>query len=216
MTKHLHQIYQILFEEFGPQYWWPGETRDEIIIGAILTQNTNWANVEKAINNLKEKQLLTLSALTKANQMTVVECIKSAGYFNQKAERLILISKALQSYIPSRDKHEFRSFLLSLKGIGPETADSILLYAYNIPFFVVDAYTKRIFSRLGYILPSQRYSSVQQWIMQYLEPDSDLFNEYHALIVKLAKTKCKKRPMCSSCPLKDLCRYAMNSVLWIL
>lgn len=211
MTKHLHQIYQILFEEFGPQHWWPGETKDEIIIGAVLTQNTNWTNVEKVIANLKAENLLYLPALAKASSAKVAECVRPSGYYNQKAERLIQISKALTGCEIPKKCSDFRTYLLSLKGIGPETADSILLYAYAYPYFVVDAYTRRIFSRLGFVQSNSSYYEVQKFFMQHLEPDVPLFNEYHALLVKLAKVSCKKLPDCILCPLRDICSYAINT-----
>lgn len=210
MTKHLLQIYQILFEEFGPQHWWPAENKDEIIIGAVLTQNTNWANVEKAIANLKAQKLLSLSALAKAKADQVAKCIRPSGYYNQKAERLILVSKALTGYKMPESQAEFRIFLLSLKGIGPETADSILLYAYGIPYFVVDAYTTRIFSRLGWCQTENRYNDVQNLFMRHLQRDALLYNEYHALLVRLAKINCRKQPLCRTCPLQELCNYAIN------
>lgn len=210
MTKHLLQIYQILFEEFGPQHWWPAETRDEVIIGAVLTQNTNWTNVEKAIANLKAQKLLSLAALAKSKADQVAKCIRPSGYYNQKAERLILVSKALAGYQTPESQAEFRAFLLSLKGIGPETADSILLYAYKIPVFVVDAYTKRIFSRLGLCRADSRYNEVQNLFMNHLQRDAQLYNEYHALLVRLAKLSCRKQPICQTCPVQELCSYAIN------
>ncbi len=210
MTKHLLQIHQILFEEFGPQHWWPGDSRDEIIIGAVLTQNTNWANVEKAIANLKKHKLLTLTAMSTADIDTVADLIRPSGYYNQKAERLINLSKALSGYKTTDNPDEFRAFLLSLKGIGPETADSILLYAYGFPYFVVDAYTKRIFDRLGFIKSDSGYHDIQNLFMLHLKPDVQLFNEYHALLVRLAKVSCRKQPLCHDCPLLELCGYAIN------
>lgn len=212
MTKHLLQIYQILFDEFGPQHWWPGDSRDEIIIGAVLTQNTNWANVEKAIANLKKEKLLTLAALSEADTDRVADLIRPSGYYNQKAERLILVSKALAGYQTPENPDEFRAFLLSLKGIGPETADSILLYAYGLPYFVVDAYTKRIYDRLGFIKSDSGYNDIQILFMQHLKPDAQLYNEYHALLVRLAKVSCRKQPLCLNCPLHELCGFAINLI----
>jgi len=213
VTKHLLQIYRILFEEYGAQHWWPADTRDEVIIGAILTQNTNWKNVEKAISNLKKKQLLSLSALSPVDIAMITDCIRAAGHYNQKAERLKLVSNALKEYIVPPVSNEFRAFLLSLKGIGPETADSILLYAYNLPYFVVDTYTKRIFSRLGIIGEQSNYSYFQGFFHRFLEPTVQLFNEYHALIVRHAKLHCRKSPQCANCPLQDICEYALNKGL---
>jgi endonuclease-3 related protein len=210
MTKHLLQIFRILLEEYGPQHWWPGETQDEIIIGAILTQNTNWSNVEKAISNLKADDLLSLSALSKADPKTVAACIRPTGYYNQKAERLVQVSNALKNLISPAVGYELRQFLLSLKGIGPETADSILLYAYNLPYFVIDAYTQRIFCRLGLADSTSRYHELQNLFMQHLEADSTLYNEYHALLVRHAKVHCRKQPDCRNCPLIQLCSFALE------
>ena len=211
MTRHLLQIYRILFEENGPQHWWPGETRDEVIIGAILTQNTNWSNVEKAITNLRKENLLSLHSLSKAAPDEVAKCIRPAGYYNQKAVRLIHTSQQLYNFQIPPVKEDFRSFLLSLKGIGPETADSILLYAYELPYFVIDAYTQRLFNRLGIIADHARYHEIQNLFMQNLKPNAALFNEYHALIVRHAKNHCRKQPLCKSCPLHELCQYYRNT-----
>ncbi len=208
MTKRLLQNYRILFEEFGPQHWWPGETRDEVILGAVLTQNTSWTNAEKAITNLRKNGLLSLQALADAPLAKVIDCVRPSGHHNQKAERLVGISLALtQTELPT-DSQSCRNFLLSLKGIGPETADSILLYAYGFPVFVVDAYTRRIFHRLGLCSDNASYEDLQNLIMQHLKPDTDLYNEYHALLVRLAKNTCRKNPLCAACPLQELCQYA--------
>jgi len=216
VTKHILQIYQILLEEFGPQHWWPGESRDEVIIGAILTQNTNWTNVEKAIANLKLNGLLTLKALSRSEEKLVADCIRPTGFYNRKAQRLVTISKAMHAKDCISNHDRFRLFLLSLTGIGPETADSILLYAYELPFFVVDAYTKRIFSRLGFVSEKQSYQAVQHMFTNHLEPNPALFNEYHALIVKLAKTFCRINPICRKCPLNEMCEFHINSTMQVL
>ncbi|MDP8242333.1 MAG: endonuclease, partial [Candidatus Celaenobacter antarcticus] len=152
--RELIEIYDLLYDRYGPQHWWPGETRDEIIIGSILTQNTNWKNAEKAIENLKHKSLLTLTVLRNAEIKKIAQCIRPSGYYNQKATRLKEIAKyfhrkGLQSFY-AHSTAKMRKELLALKGIGPETADSILLYAFEKPVFVIDAYTKRIFQRLGF------------------------------------------------------------------
>lgn len=210
MTRYLLQIYRILFEEYGPQRWWPGNTKDEIIIGAILTQNTNWTNVEKAITNLKAAGLLSLHKLSKSAPDRVAELIRSAGYFNQKAQRLICISQVMQDFLPPEDIPGARKFLLNLKGIGPETADSILLYAFDLPVFVIDTYTHRLFNRLGVVPDNASYSDLQQLFMQHLKPDPRLYNEYHALIVRHAKLHCRKQPVCLNCPLSTICRFALE------
>lgn len=210
MIKNLLRIYNILFDEYGPQHWWPGETQDEIIIGAILTQNTAWSNVEKAISNLKANNLLSLSALEQSEQEIVANLIRPSGYFNQKAERLITVSRKLLNYSPPSNSEQLRNFLLSIRGIGNETADSIMLYAYSYPSFVVDTYTQRIFQRLGWLPEKSTYAYVRAFFMDKLPSEVTLFNEYHALLVRHAKTYCKKQPDCLQCPLKELCNYEME------
>jgi endonuclease III related protein len=197
---NLHQIFEQLLEQYGLQHWWPGITRDEIIIGAILTQNTNWVNVDKAINNLKQADACSLESCALLDLNTLEQLIKPSGFYRVKAKRLKQISKAL---IELRNQRlllpEFRNELLSLEGIGPETADSILLYAFNLPIFVVDAYTRRIYSRMNITNDKATYHEIQQLFQKSLPFDTSLFNEYHALIVKHAKEICKTKPKCESC-----------------
>lgn len=207
---NLEEMYDILFKCFGPQYWWPGETDLEIIVGAVLTQNTSWKNVEKAISNLKIKGLLSVSSLNSISQIELSKEIRSAGYFNVKAKRL----KNLIAFIHDRyrsdislmaqDRTEMlRESLLSVSGIGPETADSILLYAFNRPIFVIDAYTYRILKRHNIVDEEISYYDLQSLFMDKLPPDPCLFNEFHALLVKTGKEYCKKIPDCTHCPLID-------------
>lgn len=211
MKRKVHAIYGKLYSYFGPQRWWPAKTPFEVIAGAILTQNTSWANVEKAINNLRKHDLLRPEKLYKLPQKKLASLIRPAGYYNIKAKRLKEFMNFLfKNYKGSlrrmslRDTAFLRNDLLSVKGIGPETADSILLYALNKPVFVVDAYTKRIFSRHRLIKEEAGYDSAQELFMQNLKPDIGLFNEYHALLVKLGKEFCRKRnPKCELCPLKQ-------------
>ena len=212
MTRHLHKIYQHLLDAYGLRNKWFGETADEIIIGAILTQNTNWLNVEKALANLRAENLLSLSLISKMEPSRLATYIRPAGYHNQKAITLISVATSLTTDILPSEPTEFRKYLLALKGIGPETADCILLYAHQIPIFVIDAYTIRVFSRLGLCLETIKYHALQAWFMQYLAPDSRLYNEYHALIIKHAKEHCTKQPKRANCPLFDLCNYAINHV----
>ena len=201
MTISTNKIYKILFGAYGSQNWWPAKTRFEVILGAVLTQNTSWKNAEKAILNLKNNNLIYPDKILKTSKSKLAKLIKPSGYFNQKAERLKLISKFyLENKSPTREQ------LLSVNGIGNETADSILLYAYNRQFFVVDLYTKRIFSRLGLCNLEDKYEDIQKLFMNSLPKDSSLFNEYHALIVKHAKEHCKKTPQCSNCPLTKFCK----------
>jgi len=206
------EIYEILLEHFGPQDWWPGDSPFEIMVGAVLTQNTNWTNVSKAIDNLKQENLLSFEKLHELDVELLAEKIRPAGYFNLKAKRL----KNLLDFIDeeydgsleemfTEDIIGLREKILTVKGIGPETADSILLYAGNKPVFVVDAYTHRIFSRHSIIAEDEGYYEIQEYFSLSLPEDVKLFNEYHALIVRLGKEFCKKsKPLCSQCPLNEL------------
>jgi len=206
------EIYEILLEHFGPQDWWPGDSPFEIMVGAVLTQNTNWTNVSKAIDNLKQENLLSFEKLHELDVELLAEKIRPAGYFNLKAKRL----KNLLDFIDeeydgsleemfTEDIIGLREKILTVKGIGPETADSILLYAGNKPVFVVDAYTHRIFSRHSIIAEDEGYYEIQEYFSLSLPEDVKLFNEYHALIVQLGKEFCKKsKPLCSQCPLNEL------------
>lgn len=207
MTE-LKFIYDILFKHFGKQYWWPAETSEEIIIGAILTQNTNWSNVIKALENLKRYNLCSLESLSSETAENLALLIKPAGYFNVKAQRLIDVSSILKDWQPSRSNlKDSRDFLLSIKGIGQETADSILLYAFNMPVFVIDAYTIRLMERLNAVPDSKNYSYYQDLFMEKLPLDACFFNEYHALIVQHCKMYCKRRPICMPCPLSKYCNF---------
>ena len=204
-------IYNRLFSAFGAQHWWPAESRFEMIVGAILTQNTAWKNVEKAIASLKSNAVLTPLALRDIRQSELALLIRSSGFFNMKALRLkAFIGFLFDEYDGSLDKmfsesaDRLREKLLAIKGLGPETVDSILLYAGHHPYFVVDAYTRRIFSRHHLIDPKSAYQTIQHFFMERLPADVKLYNEYHALIVKLAKQFCKKEPECLSCPLNYL------------
>ncbi|MDP8230116.1 MAG: endonuclease III domain-containing protein [Candidatus Gorgyraea atricola] len=208
--KSLLRIYDLLYQRFGPRKWWPADTRLEIIVGAILTQNTSWANVEKAIANLKKAKALDLKQLSRTPKKRLAGLIRPAGYYNIKADRL----KNFLTFLDSAHKNSLekmlrqntrvlRNELLSINGIGPETADSILLYAGKKPVFVVDAYTKRIFSRHRYINEDADYDQVQRLFMENLAPNVRLFNEFHALIVELGKNVCKsKKPLCGKCPIR--------------
>lgn len=209
-------IFRQLQDHFGPQQWWPAETPFEVIVGAILTQNTAWTNVEKAIANLKAAQALSPQALCRLALADLEALIRPAGFFRQKAVRLRNVSSVLvANYDGSVELFctgpldEARVRLLALPGIGPETADSILLYAAHRSSFVIDAYTRRIFSRLGILDGSEGYEAIRTRFMAELPADAALFNEYHALIVTLAKACCRKRqPLCPRCPLRAHCRFA--------
>ena len=209
LSNTLKKIYKKLFTAFGPQHWWPGDTPFEVIVGAILTQNTAWTNVEKAIHNLKKARLLTPRKMHDLSQAELAKYIRPAGYFNIKAKRLKhFLNYLFDNYGGSLNRmfkkrtDALRRELLSVNGIGPETADSILLYAGNHPVFVVDAYTKRIFSRHQIIKADAEYHDVQEIFMKNLPHDIKMFNEYHALIVRIGKDFCRNRkPLCSRCPL---------------
>lgn len=216
--EHLLRIYHSLYRHFGPQHWWPGETPFEVIIGAILTQNTSWKNVEKAIISLKSSGLFTPKGLYNTRVDILARLIKASGYFNIKARRLKnFLTFLFNDYrgdldaMLKEDGLILRERLLKVNGLGPETVDSILLYAAGYPVFVVDAYTKRIFSRHGFITLNATYHQVQTLFMEGLPKDPDLYNEYHALTVRVGKDLCKKTPLCSSCPLEyDLHKRAKN------
>ena len=210
-TKALLQIYQKMFEALGPRQWWPGETPFEIVIGAILTQNTNWSNVEKAIKNLKTAGKLSPEGIYELSVTELAKLIRPSGFFNVKAKRVKTFINWLFSRYEgnlskmfARDLQSLRSELLSVKGIGPETADSILLYAGNMPTFVVDAYTHRIFSRHELIPEESTYDDMKSFFEENLPKDVQLFNEYHALLVNIGKMFCKPKKVCEPCPLKDI------------
>jgi len=211
ISEQLTEIYKILFERFGPQHWWPGQTKFEIITGAILTQNTNWANVEKAIANLKAADCLNAEKLHNLGHGQLAELIRPAGYFNIKAKRLkSFLSWLFENYdgrlddLEAVNTYQLREELLSIKGIGPETADSILLYAFAKPIFVVDAYTARVAVRHHLIEPDAGYGQLQDLFQSNLQQDVRLFNEYHALLVQIGKNFCKPKPKCPACPLNHL------------
>jgi len=200
MKLTLMDIYDALFAHYGPQHWWPGDTPFEVMVGAILTQNTNWQNVEKAIANLKRAKKLSARAIHEMPDTELAELIRPSGYFNIKAKRLkSYISYFMECYggsvarMKKADCAGLREEILAVKGVGPETADSILLYAIGCPVFVVDAYTKRIFSRHGFFPEAADYHEVQRYFVERLPVDAKLYNEYHALIVRLAKDRCLKQ-----------------------
>lgn len=197
MKLSIPSIYKMLYRKFGPQHWWPADTFFEVMVGAILTQNTNWSNVEKAISNLKAKGLLTPRRLSVLSSEQLSSLIRPAGYYNIKTQRLNNFLKFFLGFYKGDHKKmaqanilSLRQELLRVKGIGPETADSILLYALKKPIFVVDAYTKRILFRHKLIKEDAQYEEVQKLFMKNLKKDVKLFNEYHALIVKLGKEFC--------------------------
>ena len=206
------EAYQLLYDHFGPQHWWPGETAFEVMVGAVLTQNTNWKNVVKALNNLKEAALLDYSSLSLLAADEIAGFIRPSGYYNLKAQRL----KNLLNMVAKLYEGDLETFfadnlstarenLLAVKGVGPETADSILLYACGAPVFVIDTYTHRVFSRHNMVEEESDYQTMQESFMESLPEDVQLYNEYHALIVRVAGAHCKKtKPLCEQCPLQGL------------
>lgn len=225
----LKQIYNKLHSHFGPQHWWPVTPKNkfhpeysgghrsekqqlEVCFGSILAQNTNWKNAEKAVIELNKNNLIDTNKITKINIKKLAKIIKSSGYHNQKAKKLKNFCEFLLKNYNGRldllfknDIAELRTQLLSVNGIGHETADSIILYAAKKPIFVIDAYTKKIVNRLGY--KEETYNELQKLFMQALPNSEKLFNEYHALLVELGKNICKKEPLCGNCPINEHCGY---------
>jgi endonuclease-3 related protein len=205
----LMTIYRTLYRAYGPQHWWPGDTPFEVVVGAVLTQNTAWVNVEKAMANLKREKLLSPSRMFNMDPLKLAALIRPCGYFNIKTKRLLNLLSFLHIRYSGRlskmfaaDPQLLRQQLLEINGIGPETSDAILLYAGGKPFFVIDSYTRRIFSRQGLIAGAADYHLVQGLFMENLPMDARIYNEYHALIVRVGKEYCKKtKPLCSCCPL---------------
>jgi len=206
----LQSVYRKLYETLGPQHWWPAETPFEVILGAILTQNTAWKNVAGAIANLKANNLLGFGAVCDIPTQALAYLIRPSGFYNQKSVKI----KSFCQHVLSRwdgdldgflaqDAEPLRAELLQIRGIGPETADSIVLYAGMKPTFVVDSYTYRIFFRHGWIDESIEYDEMRDFFMRSLEPDVQLYQEYHALLVRTGNLFCRKKPLCASCPLDE-------------
>ncbi|GAI80231.1 unnamed protein product, partial [marine sediment metagenome] len=209
--EKLVKLYNVLYKSFGPQHWWPARTKFEIIVGAILTQNTAWSNVEKAIRNLAREGLLNSTSIKDIKKKKLANLIKSSGYYNIKAGSLKnFVNFLFRRYGGSlgkmfrQDMQSLRKELLDVKGLGRETVDSILLYAGRKPIFIIDAYTRRILSRHNIVHSDSDYDSVQQLFMNNLPLEESLFGEYHALLVKLAKDVCKNKPECRFCPAKNV------------
>ncbi len=213
ISDKLLSLYRVLLCKFGHRSWWPGETPFEVVIGSILTQNTNWSNVEKAVANLKTAGVLEPFALSDLPIERLTELIRPTGYYNQKAKRLKILTNWFierccnGETCDSLTTSELREELLSINGVGPETADSILLYALNRPQFVVDAYTHRIFSRLELADSNDSYHQLQSLFMKNLPREIPLYNDYHAQLVELGKRFCRKKPICDPCPVRDTCPY---------
>lgn len=209
--RTLMAMYGRMEKHYGPTGWWPAKTAFEVAVGAILVQNTNWTNVEKAIANLRDWKMLRCDKIAKAPIADLQYAIRPSGYFRVKAGRIQAFAQHLQSKyggnmarMAKRPAGDLRRELLSIHGIGPETADCILLYACGKPVFVVDAYTRRILGRHGIVQPGIGYEALRAFFESRLDADADLFKEYHALIVMTAKEFCKKHPECDGCPLRPM------------
>lgn len=211
---NLLDIYNKLESHFGPQHWWPGDTPFEVAVGAILTQNTSWRNVEKAIKNLKNAGVLSPKGIHRISENELRILLRPSGFFNVKTARLKnFINFIFEGYggnfadFLALEPPLLRSELLRINGIGKETADSIILYAANRPTFVVDAYTRRIFERLGMLKKDAKYDEIKRIFEDNLPRDATSYNEFHALIVALGKDICKGRPACEKCPLSGGCDF---------
>jgi endonuclease-3 related protein len=214
----LREVYSRLLARFGPQHWWPGDSRWEMMVGAVLTQAVSWTNVERAIANLKSSGALSPPALRRLPPEELARLIRPAGYYNVKARKLKALaqlmgdagddlSRLFNEGTDGEDTGGLRRRLLGVYGVGEETADSILLYAASRPVFVIDAYTRRIMGRLGLAPPTASNSELQRLFMDHLPPDAALYNEYHALLVHLGKNTCRKTPLCPACPLNTTCPF---------
>jgi endonuclease-3 related protein len=208
----LLKVYDRLRERFGPAGWWPGESPFEVCLGAILVQNTSWTNVEKALGELRRRRLLSFAKLRALAPSRLAPLIRSSGYFNVKARRVRAFLDFLgQEYagqaeaMAGEEARTLRAKLLAVDGIGRETADSIVLYAAGAPLFVVDAYTRRIFARLGLLSGDEPYDEIQRFFMERLPPNAPLYNDFHAQIVRLGKDVCRPRPRCEACPVETPC-----------
>lgn len=224
--RTLKTVYHTLYRHYGPQHWWPADTSFEVMVGAVLTQNTSWTNVEKAIANLKQAGSLSAEAIVAAAPERLTSWLKPSGYFNIKARRLRhfcvwYMEQGGFNALSVMDTPTLRNSLLSISGVGPETADDILLYAFNRPVFVIDAYTRRLFSRLELIKGDEAYETLRALFETVLQTESgmasmdrqardrtSLFSDFHALIVRHAKEICRKRPQCDRCCLGHGCPTA--------
>ncbi|OPZ08494.1 MAG: Endonuclease III [candidate division BRC1 bacterium ADurb.BinA364] len=215
MRKLVERLYGALSAAFGPRHWWPAETDEEVVIGAVLTQNTAWSNVEKALGNLRRAGLLGLREIHAAGEAQLAQLIRPSGYFNLKARRLKAVAAFFAdrmdgslASLRSENPETLRAALLSVYGVGPETADSILLYALDMPVFVIDAYTRRVMARHGCCVPDAPYEALRRLFEAHLPRDRALFNEYHALFVAVGHRYCKPTPRCAECPLMRRRLYA--------
>jgi endonuclease-3 related protein len=215
LREFLLEAYERLYRHFGPRYWWPADTPFEVIVGAVLTQQVSWSNVEKAVSNLKEQQCLSVSGILSLPHEELGRLIRPTRYFNQKTRRLKDVCRVIREdsaddveAFLSQESAALRNRLLGVSGIGKETADSILLYAADRPVFVIDSYTHRILQRLGRAHGRETYDELQGLFETHLPREVTLFNEYHALLVALGHHICvKSKPRCFDCPLSDICAF---------
>lgn len=220
INKELMHIYSKMIGYFGPRNWWPAKTTFEVVVGAILTQSVAWRNVEKAIDSLEQAGLLEIKAIYQADTEEIARHIVPTLYYRMKSRKLkafaeLLVNRyeGLLSRLFDQELYQLREELLAVYGIGPETADSIILYAAEKPIFVVDAYTKRIFYRLGYFKNDIDYTAMQKFFMSYLPAETSLYNEYHALIVGIGNQFCaNKKPACEKCPLNEICKFPKGKI----
>lgn len=218
-TMRILDLYDRLYAAYGPQHWWPGDSAFEVVAGAILTQSAAWTNVERALGNLKAAGALSPEGIDELPEAELARLIRPSGYYNAKARKLKAFVGLLDreyggdlARMLRSPPEELREALLRTHGIGPETADSILLYAAGQPVFVIDAYTRRIFSRLGFVPERDAYDGWQRLFVESLPLDVRLFNEYHALIVRHGKDACRKHPACRECPLSSICPVGAAAV----
>jgi len=213
VRQRVGAAYRELYNTYGPQEWWPGESRFEIMVGAVLTQNASWRNVELVLRDLKSHSLLSPRALLSTRRQTLARILRPAIYYNTKAERLRALCRFIIDHggirrLGSCPTQDLRRALLEVSGIGPETADAMLLYAFSRPVFVIDAYTRRLCSRLGWISGGEPYEWMRAGFERALDQDHAVYNEFHALIVHHGKQVCRTRPRCADCCLRRRCRYA--------
>jgi endonuclease-3 related protein len=208
----LHALFDHLYRAYGAQHWWPAESPFEVMVGAVLTQNTAWGNVEKALANLKRANAFEPATIAAMPETELANLLRPAGYFNVKARRLHsycrwYLARGGYAVLVGEPLHRLRQQLLEVQGVGPETADDILLYAFDRPVFVIDAYTRRVLGRLGHAYSEARYEALRAQIEEELPSDARLYNEYHALLVRHGKEVCRKSPRCDACALAALCPW---------
>ena len=210
------KVFELLHNEYGELGWWPADSPYEVMLGAILTQNTNWKNVEQAITNLRKANCLTPEAIDLILTEELATLIRPSGYFNVKADRIKnfnvwYLANGQYSELVKLDTEELRNELLGIKGVGYETADDILLYAFERPVFVIDAYYRRVFSRIGIVDKDSCYEQLRHHIESHIDSDIKLYNQFHALLVEHCKNVCRVKPLCNGCVLKhaDICSYSL-------